>query len=112
MTASREIHLVRRPQGMARPEDFAVIDGTVGEPGEGEILVQNLLMSVEPYMRPRFNADQALGEALIGGGIGRVVASRNPKFAEVDIVRHGAGMRERFVSDGRGVGVIRPDPDL
>jgi hypothetical protein len=112
MTTSREIHLVRRPEGMPRPADFAVVDGTVGEPGEGEILVQNLLMSVDPYMRPRFNADQALGEALIGGGIGRVVASRNPKFAEGDTVRHGAGMRERFVSDGRGVGVIRPDPDL
>ena len=112
MTASREIHLVRRPQGMPRPEDFAVVERPVAEPGEGEILVQNLLMSVDPYMRPRFNADQALGEALIGGGIGRVIASRNPKFAEGDIVRHGAGMRERFVSDGRGVSIIRPDPDL
>jgi NADPH-dependent curcumin reductase CurA len=112
MTTTREIHLVRRPQGMARPEDFAVVERAVAEPGEGDILVQNLLMSVDPYMRPRFNADQALGEALIGGGVGRVIASRNPKFAEGDIVRHGAGMRERFVSDGRGVGVIRPDPDL
>jgi NADPH-dependent curcumin reductase CurA len=112
MTASREIHLVRRPQGMPRPEDFAVVEGAVGEPGAGEMLVQNLLMSVDPYMRPRFNADQALGEALIGGGIGRVIGSRNAKFAEGDIVRHGAGMRERFVSDGRGVSLIRTDPDL
>ncbi|HLZ83832.1 MAG TPA: NADP-dependent oxidoreductase [Caulobacteraceae bacterium] len=112
MTASREIHLVRRPQGMARPEDFAVVERAVVEPGAGEILVQNLLMSVDPYMRPRFNADQALGEALIGGGIGRVLASHNARFAEGDIVRHGAGMRERFVSDGRGVSIIRPDPDL
>ena len=112
MTASREIHLVRRPQGMPRPEDFAVAEGAVGDPGVGEILVQNLLMSVDPYMRPRFNADQPFGEALIGGGIGRVIASHNARFAEGDIVRHGAGMRERFVSDGRGVSIIRPDPDL
>ena len=112
MTTSREIHLVRRPQGMPRPEDFAVVEGAVGDPGVGEILVQNLLMSVDPYMRPRFNADQAFGEPLIGGGIGRVIASHNARFAEGDIVRHGAGMRERFVSDGRGVSLIRPDPDL
>jgi NADPH-dependent curcumin reductase CurA len=112
MTASREIHLVRRPKGMPRPEDFAVVEGEVGDPGVGEILVQNLLMSVDPYMRPRFNADQALGEALIGGGIGRVIASHNARFAEGDIVRHGAGMRERFVSDGRGASIILPDPDL
>ena len=112
MTASREIHLVRRPDGMPRPEDFAVVDSVVADPGEGQILVQNLLMSVDPYMRPRFAADQALGEALIGGGIGRVIASRNPKFAVGDIVRHGAGMRERFLSDGRGVAIIHADPDL
>jgi NADPH-dependent curcumin reductase CurA len=112
MTTSREIHLVRRPQGMPRPEDFTVVERPVADPGEGEILVQNLLMSVDPYMRPRFNADQVLGEALIGGGLGRVIASRNPKFTPGDIVRHGAGMRERFVSDGRGVSLIRPDPEL
>jgi hypothetical protein len=97
---------------MPRPEDFTVARRDVADPGEGEILVQNLLMSVDPYMRPRFNADQPLGEALIGGGIGRVTGSRNPKFGEGDIVRHGAGMRERFVSDGRGVSIIRTDPDL
>ena len=112
MTASREIHLVRRPDGLPRPDDFAVVDAVVGEPAEGEMLVQNLLMSVDPYMRPRFNGDQALGEALIGGGIGRVVASRHPKFADGDIVRHGAGMRERFLSNGAGVQVIRRDADL
>ena len=112
MTASREIHLVRRPDGMPRPDDFAVVQTDVGDPGDGEILVQNLLMSVDPYMRPRLNADQALGEPLIGGGIGRVTGSRNPRFAEGDLVRHGAGMRERFVSDGQGVGVLKPDPDL
>jgi NADPH-dependent curcumin reductase CurA len=112
MTRAHQIHLVRRPEGMPRAEDFALDEVEVGDPGEGEIQVQNLLMSVDPYMRPRFNADQALGEALIGGGIGRVVASRIPAFAEGDIVRHGAGMRDLFISDGRGVQVLRPDPDL
>jgi NADPH-dependent curcumin reductase CurA len=112
MTLARQIHLVRRPEGLPRPEDFAVVEAEIPDPAEGEILIQNVLMSVDPYMRPRFNADQALNEPLIGNGIGRVIGSANPKFAEGDIVRHGGGMRERFVSDGRGVSIIRPDPDL
>jgi NADPH-dependent curcumin reductase CurA len=69
-------------------------------------------MSVDPYMRPRFAADQALGEALIGGGIGRVAASSNTGFSVGDIVRHGAGMRETFISDGRGLQALKPEPGL
>jgi NADPH-dependent curcumin reductase CurA len=109
---TREIHLVQRPKGMPTPEDFAVVETEVAEPAEGQVVVQNVLMSVDPYMRPRFAADQALGEALIGGGVGRVTASHNPKFAVGDVVRHGMGMRERFVTDGRGMQVLTPDPDL
>jgi NADPH-dependent curcumin reductase CurA len=109
---TREIHLVRRPQGMPRPEDFAVVEADLAEPGEGQLLVQNVLMSVDPYMRPRFAADQALGEALIGGGVGRVVASHNAKFPVGGLVRHFMGMRERFVSDGHGLQLFEPDPDL
>jgi NADPH-dependent curcumin reductase CurA len=109
---SREIHLVRRPQGMPTPDDFAVVEADLADPQDGQVLVQNVLMSVDPYMRPRFAADQALGEALIGGGIGRVVASSNQAFAAGDIVRHGAGMRERFISDGRGLLALKPEPGL
>lgn len=112
MPKTREIHLVRRPAGMPRPEDFAVAEVSTPDPGDGQVVIQNMLMSVDPYMRPRFNADQALGEALIGGGIGRIVASRSATFKEGDLVRHGAGMQERFVSDGRGLQVLKPDPAL
>ena len=55
---------------------------------------------------------QPLDTPLLGGGIGRVVKSRNPKFAEGDLVRHGAGFQERSVSSGRGVQVLKPDPAL
>ncbi|HZZ87856.1 MAG TPA: NADP-dependent oxidoreductase [Caulobacteraceae bacterium] len=112
MTKSREIHLARRPKGVPVADDFALVEVETLDAGEGQIQVQALLISVDPYMRPRLNADQPLGEAMLGGGIGRVVQSRNPKFREGDIVRHGAGMRERFVSDGRGVQVLNPDPAL
>ena len=112
MPTTRQIHLVRRPNGVPTAADFALVEAPIGDAGEGEIRVEAVLMSVDPYMRPRLDADQALDAPLLGGGIGRVVQSKNSKFTEGDLVRHGAGFRESFVSDGRGVSVLRPDPDL
>src|SRR5579864_8869197 len=99
----RQIHLAARPKGLPVASDFAIVEVTTPDAGEGEIQVQNLILSVDPYMRPRLAADQALNAVMLGGGLGRVVQSRNPKFKEGDFVRHGAGMREYFVSDGRGM---------
>jgi NADPH-dependent curcumin reductase CurA len=112
MATTRQIHLVRRPNGMPTRADFALVEAPIGDAGEGEIRVDAVLMSVDPYMRPRLDADQALDAPLLGGGIGRVVQSKNPKFKEGDLVRHGAGFRESFVSDGRGVSVLHADPEL
>jgi NADPH-dependent curcumin reductase CurA len=112
MTASRQIHLVHRPNGMPVPGDFAVREVTTPDAADGEVQVQAVLMSVDPYMRPRLTADQPLDAPMLGGGIGRVVQSHNPKFKEGDLVRHGAGMQERFVSDGRGLQVVAQDPAL
>ena len=112
MSASRQIHLVRRPNGVPVPSDFAVVEVDTPDAGEGEVQVQNVLMSVDPYMRPRLTADQPLDVPMIGGGIGRVVQSLNPRFKEGDLVRHGAGMQELFTNDGKGMQVLTPDPGL
>ena len=80
MPASRQIHLVRRPNGVPVPEDFAVVEVHTPDAADGHVQVQNLLMSVDPYMRPRLTADQPLDVAMIGGGIGRVVQSRHARF--------------------------------
>ncbi len=112
MTTSRQIHLVRRPDGVPVASDFAVVEVDTPDASDGQVQVQNMLMSVDPYMRPRLTADQALNVAMIGGGIGRVVQSRNPDFREGDLVRHGAGMQELFTGDGKGMQVLDPDPAL
>ncbi|MBC7493121.1 MAG: NADP-dependent oxidoreductase, partial [Novosphingobium sp.] len=78
MTTSRQIHLVRRPDGVPVASDFAVVEVDTPDASDGQVQVQNMLMSVDPYMRPRLTADQALNVAMIGGGVGRVVQSRNP----------------------------------
>ena len=81
-TTSREIHLVRRHDGMPVEADFSVVEQSVPDVGEGEIQVHNLYLSIDPAMRPRLSAGQALNEAMGGGAIGRVVQSRNPNFKE------------------------------
>ena len=112
MTTTREIHLVRRPKGIPVLEDFAVVETTVPPTGENEVRVQTLIMSVDPYMRPRLNADQPLNAPLLGGGIGRVTESRNPKFQEGQLVRQGVGFREIHVTDGRALSPLQRDPAL
>lgn len=112
MVESREVHLVRRPRGMPTADDFAIVGVETPDARDGEVQLQALLLSVDPYMRPRLDADQALGVAMLGSGIARVVQSRHAGFQEGDIVVHRAGMQERFVSDGRGLRKLSPDPDL
>jgi NADPH-dependent curcumin reductase CurA len=112
MAQARQIHLVRRPRGIPVAEDFALVEAAVPEVGNGDVEVEALMLSVDPYMRPRLNADQPLGAPMLGGGIGRVARSLHPKFKDGDIVRHGGGFQDRFVSDGKGMTVLHPDPDL
>jgi NADPH-dependent curcumin reductase CurA len=110
--SGRQIHLAARPEGLAVESDFVLVEVATPDAGEGEVQVQNLILSVDPYMRPRLAADQPLNATMLGGGLGRVLQSRNPKFKEGDLVRHGAGFVEYFTSDGRGLQVLNPDPAL
>ena len=111
-TRSREVRLAARPVGFPKDSDFELAEVTLPDPGAGELLVRNLWMSVDPYMRGRMNDVKsytppfALGEAMQGGAIGVVVASTNPQFSVGDHVQHGLGWREYFVSNGQGLGKI------
>jgi hypothetical protein len=111
-TPSREVHLVRRPEGALQPGDFALVSADVADPGEGQVLVRNLMMSVDPALRPRMSVGQELGEAISGGAVGRVEKSRNPAFQEGDVVQNRAAFREAFLSDGRGLSKLKLEPGL
>src|SRR5436190_15397584 len=106
---SREVRLRARPEGVPRETDFELAEVEVGEPDDGELLIRNELMSVDPYMRGRMNDARSyvppfqLGEPLAGGAVGRVVASRHRDFAEGDTVFSMLGWREVARSDGSGV---------
>jgi NADPH-dependent curcumin reductase CurA len=106
---SREVHLTERPQGLPTADQFRIVETDVPEPAMGQLLVENIYMSVDPAMRPRLAGPTALNEVMMGGAIGRVLASRNAAFKEGDYVESMSGFRERFVSDGKGLSRLDPD---
>jgi NADPH-dependent curcumin reductase CurA len=112
MPVSREVHLVERPKGMPTADQFQIVETQVADAADGQVLVENLYMSVDPAMRPRLTAGQDLGVAMMGGALGRVVQSKNPDFAVGDLVSNRLGFREFFVSDGKGLTRLVADPDL
>jgi hypothetical protein len=112
MPNSHEIHLVQRPTGMPVPGDFALVERQVPDAADGEVLVQNLVMSVDPAMRPRLTAGQGLNEAMMAFALGRVVQAKTDSFAVGDLVMSRLGFREYFTSDGKGLSKLSPDPEL
>ena len=112
MPVSREIHLVERPKGMPTVEQFQVVETNVPDAADGQVLVENLYMSVDPAMRPRLTAGQDLNVAMMGGALGRVVQSKHADYAVGDLVSNRLGFREFFTSDGKGLTKLTPDPDL
>jgi NADPH-dependent curcumin reductase CurA len=100
---SREIHFASRPHGWPTPENFDLVEVDLPDPGPGEVVVRNLFMSVDPYMRGRMNETHVyttpfeLGAVLEGGAIGEVVASGDERFAAGDLVRHFAGWRDHAI---------------
>ncbi|MFJ4845025.1 MULTISPECIES: NADP-dependent oxidoreductase [unclassified Streptomyces] len=116
MPQSREWHLVSRPHGWPKPEDFALRETEVGEPGPGQVLVRNLYVSVDPYMRGRMNDTKSYAEPyrldkpMQGGAVGRVVASDAEGFAVGDHVLHFLGWREYALVDVKTA--VKVDPGL
>ena len=108
-TNSREIHLASRPDGLPTPDNFKLVENLVEDPGENELLVRNVYMSVDPAMRPPLTNGQAkLDEVLGGGAIGQVEQSNHPDFSVGDYVQHRFGFREYFLSNGEGLQKIEP----
>jgi NADPH-dependent curcumin reductase CurA len=104
--------LASRPAGWVSEQNFRIEDAPLPQPGEGEVLVKNLWLSLDPYMRGRMNegksyaARQEIGEVMIGGTAGEVVESRNPKFAKGDKVLGMLGWQQYGLSDGKGLNKV------
>jgi NADPH-dependent curcumin reductase CurA len=111
---SREIRLKSRPDGIPTQHNFEIAEVTLPETAKNELLVKNLYMSVDPYMRGRMMDRKSyvppfqVGQPLEGGSVGEVVESKNDKFEPGDIVLNMLGWREYFVSNGKGLTRINP----
>ncbi len=95
-----EIHLASRPQGAPTAANFEFVRVATPELQEGDVLVRNRFLSVEPYMRARMDPGESyisrfeLGEPLEGGAVGTVVESRSAELEPGDVVLHLQGWRE------------------
>jgi NADPH-dependent curcumin reductase CurA len=112
---NRQITLAGRPTGAPTPSNFALKDAPMPEPGEGEVLLETLWLSLDPYMRgrmhdgPSYAAPTPVGAAMQGGTVGRVVASRDPKFKEGDIALGYGGWQQFWVEKAKGLMKLDPD---
>jgi NADPH-dependent curcumin reductase CurA len=103
MPLSREIQLAARPVGEPTESTFTLATTEVADPVEGEVLVRNLWMSVDPYMRGRMNDSKSyippfqVGSALEGGAVGEVISSQSATHQVGDTVLHMQGWRELAV---------------
>src|ERR687891_128406 len=101
---SREIHLKRRPVGMPTENDFQLVTVNIPDVKDGEFLVRNIWMSVDPYMRGRMREIRSyispfeIGKPLEGGCVGQIIKSNNDGFAVGDYVLGNLGWREYWIS--------------
>jgi NADPH-dependent curcumin reductase CurA len=102
--ASREIRLASRPTGIPVPENFTLAETVLVPLQDQQVLVRNLFMSVDPYMRGRMNEGKSyvppfeIGKPLEGGAVGEVVESRAKEFKPGDVVTSRYGWREAFIA--------------
>ena len=106
---SKQITLKSRPIGVPQPTDFEVVEAETRAPSAGEVLVENVFMSVDPYMRGRMREAWGPGDVLEGGAIGRILESDFDGLKAGDFVSHGMGWREHATLPGKACSKVDPD---
>ena len=96
---NRQIRLAAKPVNYPQESDFSLVESPIPEPGEGEVLLQTIWLSLDPYQRGRMTPAE-LGQVMVGGVAGRIIRSRTPAFSEGDIVEGPLGWQEYATSDG------------
>ena len=111
-TQSREVRLASRPQGEPSLNNFSFATAEVRDPNPGEVLVRNVCISVDPYMRGRMNDSKSyippfqIGQPLEGGAIGRVIASQDERLPLGSYVQSIYGWREAFVAPATSLQLV------
>lgn len=104
--------LAERPQGEPGPSSFRIESVPAPQPGDGELLLRTIYLSLDPYMRGRMSSAKSyaapveVGSVMTGGTVSEVVESHHPEFAPGDVVLAHSGWQRYAVSDGRGLRVL------
>jgi NADPH-dependent curcumin reductase CurA len=103
---SHEIRLKQRSPGMPTESNFELVKVNVPDPKDGEFLVRNIWMSVDPYMRGRMKETKSyipsfqLGKPLEGGCVGQIIKSKNNQFRVGEYVLGNFGWRDYWLYNG------------
>ena len=109
-----QVTLANRPTGWVKESDFKIVETDIPKPGTGQVLVKNLYLSLDPYMRGRMNAGPSyaanveIGGVMVGGTVGEVMESSNPKFKSGDTVSGYFGWQQYGVSSGNELQKVDP----
>jgi NADPH-dependent curcumin reductase len=113
-SVNRQVLLKSRPEGAPSLGNFELTETPTPEPGEGEVLMRIIYLSLDPYMRGRMSAAKsyaipaAIGHPMVGGTVGEIIKSRNPKYSVGDIVLGYGGWQEYALSNGAGLRKLDP----
>lgn len=111
---NRRLVLAERPVGAPGLQHFRIETAPIPSPGPGELLLRTEVLSLDPYMRGRMNANAgyaepvAIGGLMVGQTISRVSASNHPDYAVGDRVVADAGWQDWSLSNGRGLRRLDP----
>jgi NADPH-dependent curcumin reductase len=111
---AQRIVLVSRPHGEPKPSDFRLEDHPIPTPGEGQVLLRTIWLSLDPYMRgrmsdgPSYATPVPIGGVMEGEMVGEVIASNHPGFAKGEIVRSRTGWQTHALSDGKDLRKVDP----
>jgi NADPH-dependent curcumin reductase len=111
---NRQILLKSRPEGAPGLDNFELVERPMPAPADGQVLMRTLFLSLDPYMRGRMSAAKsyakpaAVGEPMVGGTVGEIVASRHPGYAPGEIVLGYGGWQEYALSNGTGLRKLDP----
>lgn len=110
---NRQFQLASRPAGEPEVANFKLVETAVADLTDGQVLLRNHYLSLDPYMRWRMNdaksyaAPQALNEVMVGGTVGEVVASKSPLFKVGDTVRGGGGWQLYRMFEAAQLGLLQ-----
>ncbi|MGI9360122.1 MAG: NADP-dependent oxidoreductase [Parasphingorhabdus sp.] len=116
VSETRKIVLAKRPASVISADDFQMVSETLGRPGDGEVLVRNLWMSVDPYMRlylgeqNGLHASLPIGEVLTGGAVGQVVESQSSDLpCGSFVISSTMGWREHYIAPAEMLTALAAD---